>query len=133
MSLCENYRPVSLLCILSKIFEEVIYKHISNHLRNFYMLSPNQSGLLPNNSTLTQLLELQFQILNSKENNKNTCLIFLDISKAFDKVWHNGLLFKIKKCGISGKLLSWIENYLKFCMQRVCLNGTNSDWKEINC
>ena len=58
--------------------------------------------------------------------------IFLDISKAFDKVWHDGLLFKLKKYGIEGDLLLLLKNYLKNCKQRVVLNGQTSKWRKIN-
>ena len=58
--------------------------------------------------------------------------IFLDISKAFDKVWHKGLLFKLKSYGIEGKLYNIIENFLYKRKQRVVLNGINSSWEEVN-
>ena len=58
--------------------------------------------------------------------------VFLDISKAFDKVWHIGLLFKLKAYGVDGELLSLLENYLENRKQRVVLNGQNSEWREIN-
>ena len=57
--------------------------------------------------------------------------IFLDILKAFDKVWHEGLLFKLKSVGISGELYSLLENYLSGRFQRVILNGQHSSWKPI--
>ena len=58
--------------------------------------------------------------------------VFLDISKAFDKVWHIGLLFKLKAYGVDGELLSLLENYLENSKQRVVLNGQNSEWRELN-
>ena len=58
--------------------------------------------------------------------------VFLDISKAFDKVWHIGLLFKLKAYGIDGELLSLLENYLENRKQRVVLNGQTSEWRKIN-
>ena len=58
--------------------------------------------------------------------------IFLDISKAFDKVWHEGLLYKLETYGIEGQLLSLLKNYLENHKQRVVLNGQTSDWKKIN-
>ena len=58
--------------------------------------------------------------------------VIIDISQAFDKVWHIGLLFKLKAYGVGGKLLSLLENYLENRKQRVVLNGQNSEWKEIN-
>ena len=57
--------------------------------------------------------------------------MFLDISKAFDKVWHEGLIFKLKTYGVEGKLIMLLENYLKNRNQRVVLNGLNSSWKRI--
>ena len=57
---------------------------------------------------------------------------FLDISKAFDKVWHDGLIFKLKQNGISGRLLSLLENYLQNRKQRVVLNGSHSDYSKID-
>ena len=58
--------------------------------------------------------------------------IFLDISKAFDKVWHDGLLFKLKTYGVEGDLLLLLKNYLKNRKQRVALNGQTSEWRKIN-
>ena len=58
--------------------------------------------------------------------------VFLDISKAFDKVWFIGLLFKVKAYGIDGELLSLLGNYLENCKQRVVLNGQTSEWRETN-
>ena len=57
---------------------------------------------------------------------------YLDMSKAFDKVWHEGLIFKLKQNGIEGKLLSLFENYLKNRKQRVVINGSESSWGDIN-
>ena len=56
-------------------------------------------------------------------------VVFCDISKAFDRVWHNGLLFKLKSIGISGKLLNWFSNYLADRKQRVVINGNTSEFK----
>ena len=58
--------------------------------------------------------------------------VFLDIAKAFGKVWHDGLIFKLKAYGIEGKLLSLLENYPQNREQRVVLNGQTSEWRKIN-
>ena len=58
--------------------------------------------------------------------------VFCDISKAFDRVWHRGLLYKLRRIGISGSLLSWFANYLKDRKQRVVLPGASSNWSIIN-
>ena len=86
------------------------------------MISENQSGFTPGDSTIYQLISITSNIYES---------LFLDISKAFDKVWHDGLIHKLKCNGISGNLLNVLENYLHHRFQRVVLNGTNSDWRSI--
>ena len=127
-----NYRPVSLLCILGKILERVVYKHVFNHFRDNFLISIYQSGFLPNSSTVTQLTELYHKFCEAVSNGKEIRIVFLDISKAFDRVWHKGLIFKLQKWGISGKLLEWFKSYLKDRIQRVCLNGQFSSWANID-
>ena len=63
------------------------------------------------------------------DSGKEVRVVFCDISKAFDRVWHNGLLFKLKSIGISGKLLNWFSNYLADSKQRVVINGNASEFK----
>ena len=72
---------------------------------------------------MTQCIELQHKLVSSYDNNLTTILVFLDISKAFDKVWHAGLLYKLKKCGIYGSLLTWFTDYVENRVQRIALNG----------
>ena len=93
------------------------------------LLSVNQSGFRPGDSTIYQLLSITSTIYDSFENYDETRAIFLDISKAFDKVRHDGILFKLKCNGISGNLLNFFENYLQNRFQRVVLNGKESNWK----
>ncbi len=87
-----------------------------------------QSGFLPNCSTICQLLELYNSFCQAMADGKEIRVVFLDISRAFDRVWHAGLIYKLKKAGISGKLLRWLKDYLKDRKQRVCLNGIYSEW-----
>ena len=63
---------------------------------------------------------------------KDVRFIFCDISKAFDRVWHRGLLYKLRKYGIKGNLLTWFGSYLSDRKQRVCMNGYYSTWNSIN-
>jgi hypothetical protein len=95
------------------------------------LLSPYQSGFRSGNSTINQLLAITTEIYNSFENRQETRATFLDISKAFDKVWHPGLIFKLKQNGINGNLLSMLEHYLSNRKQRVILNGIESSWEPI--
>ena len=126
-----NYRPVSLLSILGKVFERIIFKHVFNHFRSNFLISIWQSGFLPGSSTVTQLLELHYQFCKAVSDNKEIRVVFLDISKAFDRVWHKGLLFKLKKWGISGPLLAWFQSYLTDRFQRVIINGQRSHLSKI--
>ena len=108
----DNCWPVSLLCILGKISERNIFKHVYNHFRENSLITRWQSGFLPESSTVTQLLEMYHQCYNAINECKDLRMVYLDISKAFDRVWHKGLLFKLKKFGIGGNLLKWFSDYL---------------------
>ena len=123
----KNYRPISLLPILEKIFEKVIYNNLFRHLESNKLLSVNQSGIRSGDSCVSQLIAITHKIYKSFDGDPSfeTRGVFLDISKAFDKVWHKGLLYKLKCYDI-------LENYLSNRQQRVLLNGQSSDWLDIN-
>jgi hypothetical protein len=131
-SISTNYRPVSLLSRISTIFERIVFKHIFNHFRQHFLLSIWQSGFLPGSSTVTQLIELYDQFCKAIDDRKEVRVVFLDISKAFDRVWHKGLLHKMKKNGIRGRLLIWLSDYLNERYQRVIVNGQKSTWGRIS-
>ena len=85
--------------------ERVIFKHMYNFLHVNDLIYKNQSGFLPEHSTVYQLLDIYHQICQNIDSKQHICMIFCDISKAFDRVWHNGLLFKLRQNGITGDLL----------------------------
>ena len=126
-----NYRPISLLPICGKILEKIIFDQVYSFLNENKLISKHQSGFRPGDSTIYQLISITSNIYDSFEKYDETRALFLDISKAFDKVWHKGLIFKLKCNGISGSLLNFFENYLHNRQQRVVLNGTTSDWKNV--
>lgn len=130
-NLTDNYRPVSLLSTASKIMERTVFKYVYNHFKDNFIISQFQSGFLPGRSTVTQLLEVYHHLCSTLNAGKEIRVVFLDISKAFDKVWHPGLLYKLEMCGISGNLLGWFKSYLSDRSQRVIVNGKTSDWCEI--
>ena len=129
----KNYRPTSLLPICGKIFEKVILDAIYEYLTDNHLLTPNQSGFCLGDSTINQLLYITHRIYAAFEEfpSRETRAVFLDISKAFDKVWHDGLIRKLKNHGISDPLLALIESYLSNRMQRTVLNGKCSEWSSI--
>ncbi|KAH3890067.1 hypothetical protein DPMN_014136 [Dreissena polymorpha] len=123
-----NYRPISLLNTMEKVFEKIIFKHVYNHLVSNKILTPFQSGFLPGDSTTNQLTYIYDTFCKALDNGLEVKAVFFDISKAFDKVWHQGLLLKLHAYGIRGKLLSWIQNYLNGRRQRVVIPGAVSNW-----
>ena len=127
--LIKNYRPISLLPICGKAFEKIVFNNLYRYLNANNLITKNQSGFRPGDSTTNQLLYLVNEIHEAFEDSKSLEVraVFLDIAKAFDKVWHNGLLFKLKQNGISGGLLKFFENYLHNRKQRVIINGYQSD------
>ena len=125
-----NYRPISLLSCIGKLMERLVYKHIYNHLIVNNLIYKNQSGFLSGHSTVYQLIDIFHQICQSIDSKMYTCMIFCDISKAFDRVWHQGLLFKLKQSGIDGALLNWIENYLVNRTQKVFIGSSMSTLKQ---
>ena len=131
--LLKNYRPVSLLSIFSKIFEKCIYDSLYDYFEENNFFSDCQSGFRKHDSCISQLLSITHNIYKNFDANPtlDTRGIFLDISKAFDKVWHKGLIFKLKSYGINGSLLCLLEDFLSERFQKVVLNGQSSDWKKI--
>ena len=95
-----NYRPISLLPICGKILEKLIFNTIYEYLCVNNLLTPNQSGFRPGDSTISQLTSIIHSIYTCTAFEEfplqETCAVFLDVFKAFDKVWHEGLLFKLK-------------------------------------
>ena len=131
--LVRNYRPISLLPIFGKMFERVIYNSLFNYFQSNRLFIPSQSGFLPGDSGIAQLLSIIHEIQTAFDENPTVDVrgIFLDLSKAFDKVWHDGIIFKLKAYGVEGELLSLLKNYLKNRRQRVVLNGQTSEWRKI--
>lgn len=131
-SILSNYRPVSLLSGVSKLQERVVFKNVYNFLHENNILYKYQSGFLPNHSTTFQLIDIYQHICQTFDNNQFSCMIFCDVSKAFDRVWHKGLIFKLKQHGINGALLNWLSDYLNNRKQKVVIKSCISSQKTVN-
>lgn len=123
-----NYRPISLLSTLGKAFEKIIHKYVFNYFFEHQILTTLQSGFVPGDSTVNQLVDIYNTFCKALDDGKEVRCVFFDISKAFDRVWHKGLLFKLRNLGISGSLLEWFTDYLNNRTQRVVLPGVSSPW-----
>ena len=123
--LATNYRPISLLSIISKVLERCVCNRFYDHVRG--MINDAQHGFLHGRSCVTQLLTTLHRIGQLLDNNIQTDVIFLDFAKAFDSVDHNILLTKLSRYGISGNLYSWFSSYLHGRKQRVVVEGIASE------
>ena len=128
----ENYRPISLLPICSKFFERLIYNKMFTFFTENNLISPKQSGFRPGDSCVNQLLAITHEIYKSFDEGFKVNEVFLDISKASDKVWHERLLLKLNENGFSGNLLKLLRNFLSYQKQRVVLNSQHSSWDNVN-
>ena len=128
--LIQNHRLISLLLICGKVFEKLIFNSLFKHLENNNLLNPHQSGFCPGDSCVHQLLPITYDICKSFDANPSLEVrgIFLDMSEAFDRVWHEGLLLKLKCLGLSGKYYGLINSFLRSRHQRVVLSGQSSKW-----
>ena len=108
-----------------------VHKHLLNFLNEHHVITTLQSGFVPGDSTANQLVDIYNTFCKALDEGKEILAIFCDISKAFDRVWHKGLLYKLETAGISGSLLSWFTDYLNDRLQRVVLPGGSSAWTPI--
>ena len=127
----KNYRPISLLSIPGKVMERCVYDEMYKQLTRSNALSDLQAAYRPNSSTICQLIDIYNRIMIETDKGNELLSTFCDVSKAFDRVWHGGLLHKLSKAGIQGKLIVWLEDYLKHRTQYVVINGQASEETEI--
>jgi len=127
-----NYRPISLLSNMSKVMERIVFNRLFEHCTKHNLLTEKNSGFKPFDSTINRLIHLTHQIYNALDAKQDTLIVFLDISKAFDRVWHPGLLHKLREFGITGNLYSWLESYLTGRSQKVVIGGEESSTSKTN-
>jgi sarcosine oxidase/L-pipecolate oxidase len=127
-----NYRPISLLCIIFKVMETIINDFLRKHLFNMKLLSSRQYGFQAGKSTMDLLAHATQNWTEALHRGHEVKVIALDISRAFDRVWHKGLLSKLMSFGVCGRLYRWIRDFLTCRQQRVVLSGQTSSWSKIN-
>lgn len=126
-SLPSSYRPISLLSVISKIFEKIIPSRFSDFLSTNDCISPNQFGFKANHSPPQQLLRLTEEIMIGFQNSQYTVATFLDITQAFDRVWHSGLKSKFKKINTPTYIINILYSFLENRYFRVRLNSSFSN------
>ena len=122
-STAKNYCPVSLLSVVSKVFEKIVNNRIVDHLEKCGLFSDFQYGFRSCRSTADLLTVVSDRIARAFNRSGATRTVALDISKAFDRVWHAGLFHKVKSYGISGQIFGLISSFLSNTRLQVVLDG----------
>ena len=119
----ESYRPVSSLHVCEKILERLMFNKIFNFSIENKLILSNQSGFKPDDSCINQPLSITREMYESFDVELKVRSVRLDISKAFHKVWHDGIIYKLTQNGVSENLLNFSEAFLNGRKQRIVLNG----------
>lgn len=122
--LVQNYRPISLLSVFSKIYERVIYNRLIQYLSKNNLISTHQYGFLPGKSTTAAICDSLNSIINNLDSKMLVAGMYFDLSKAFDLIDHNILIEKLEKIGVRGIALELFKSYLSDRTQRIAVSST---------
>ena len=128
-----NYRPVSVLPIISKLLEKLMLKRLTSFMEKNKIIYEHQFGFQKNRSTTLAVVDLYTKIVNTLDKGNYACSVFLDFAKSFDTVNHKILISKLENYGIKGTVKQWFESYLSNRKQTVKIGSTFSDEKQITC
>ena len=131
-STAKNYRPVSLLSVVSKVIGKLVNNRIVDHLENCGLFSDFQYGFRSSRSAADLLTVVSDRIARAFNRSGATRAVALDICKTFDRVWHAGLLHKLKSYGLSGQIFSLISSFLSNRRLRVVLDDESSQEYPVN-
>ena len=126
-----DFRPISLLCTLSKIIGRLVNRQICEYLQKYSLFDPNQSAYKSHHGCNTALIKITDDILDSIDDSEVAILTLLDFSKAFDTVNHRLLIEKLKILGFSQTARNWVSSYLTDRFQKVIINNDESSWVKI--
>ena len=121
-----NYQPVSLTCISCKLLEHIICSNLMQHLTKHNILYPLHHGFREKRSCESQLIEFVHDIAFNMQKGHQNDVVVMDFAKAFDKVAHNRLLYKLSSYGVNWNTLGWIGSFLSGRSQKVVLEGKSS-------
>ena len=126
-----SYRPISLTSCTGKLLERMVNNRLSWYLEDEKILCQEQAGFRQNRSTEDQVTYIAQSIEDGLQDKKHTLAVWVDLEKAFDKVWKEGLKLKLKRCGVSGNMYRWISSFLNNRKARVQANGKYSREKTL--
>ena len=118
-----NYRPISLTCVLCKLLEHIICSQMWKHIDDYGIIDKNQHGFRKSLNTTTQLLHVTHKAAEALDKKRDYHIVSFDFSKAFDRVPHNLLLFKLRKYNFDERCVSWVQDWLRNRVSRVTVNG----------
>ena len=127
-----NYRPISLTCVICKILESIVREQILDFLINNNKISDCQFGFMSGKSCSLQLLYVTDSWIKELNEGSRLSILYTDFKKVFDSVSHSKLLYKLQTVGISGNLLIWIKDFLSCRVQRVRVNNYYSEYEQRN-
>ena len=127
-----NYRPISILPVLSKVIEKHVSEHVKSYLDSNKLLYERQSGFRKDHSCETALTAMVDGRITAIDRNEVVGTVFLDFSKAFDLVDHKLLLAKLRHYKFSANTLKWFSSYLKQCCQQISVSGKVSNVQHIS-
>ena len=126
-----NYRPVSVLPILSKALEKLMFNRLVNFLEKSEIIYEHQYGFQEGKSTIHAVFDIHKRIVTTLDQGNLDCSVFLDFAKAFDTVDHHILLQKLENNGLRGPVFKWFESYLSNRTQKVKIHSVSSVEKPI--
>lgn len=126
-----SYRPISMLSVMDKLFEKVVQARLTSFCDRNNVIHKHQFGFKKGHSTIHQIKRIEKMISHNMVNRKSTGVVLLDVEKAFDSVWHNGLLYKLHKFNLPIYLEKIIKSFLTDRVFSVCVDKKNSTLRDI--